>query len=179
MLQLGVDMANGKFKPEDDYSQSVSSLLEFRRNEAMKRVAGSYAFFGFVTFLSGTLFLIKGTLAIYVEVTDASLRAGLTNPIVTSVIPEAVPVICMLEVLLPFGLTSYVKACGRPIEALLSSKDVAQQLTVEANVSSSNYVAASISGVASTPGTLHKPHQTQLSDSARAVSSEPATEKVA
>lgn len=46
-IQLGTDMIRGKVENESrDVSASVVALLKYRREKALERVAGSYAFFG-------------------------------------------------------------------------------------------------------------------------------------
>jgi hypothetical protein len=76
---------------------------------------------GFMTFITGSLFFVRGVLEGFTEVSFEDLRETLVDPIVTSVIPDVVPIICILEVLLPFGLLSYARACVRPVEVIFGS----------------------------------------------------------
>lgn len=141
-VQLGSDMIHGKVAAEElNVSASVVALLQYRRDKAKERVAGSYAFFGkcsgdffflisprqalftagFMTFIAGSLFLIRGILEGLTEVSYNNLKHFLVEPILTAVIPDVVPIICIVEVLLPFGLVSYARACVRPVEVMFGS----------------------------------------------------------
>lgn len=74
-----------------------------------------------MTFIAGSLFFVRGVLEGFTEVSYADLKQVLVDPIITSVLPDVVPIICILEVLLPFGLVSYARACFRPVEVMFGS----------------------------------------------------------
>lgn len=70
-----------------------------------------------MTFIAGLLFLFRGVLACLAEFEYEP--CFLYDPFIRFVVPDVVPVICIVEVLLPFGVVSYAIALVRPVEVML------------------------------------------------------------
>lgn len=108
---------------EPSMSEGVDAFLDYRREEAKKRVAGSYAYFGFMAIIVGSMFLVRGVLQGYIEISNKKLQRFMVEPIFTDVLPDIVPVACILEVLVPSGVLSYTRACLRPLFLCLESRN--------------------------------------------------------
>jgi hypothetical protein len=115
-------------------SEGVDAFLDYRREEAKKRVAGSYAYFGFMAIIAGSMFLIRGVLQGYIEISNKKLRRFMVEPIFTDVLPDIVPVACILEVLVPSGVLSYTRACLRPLISCLESRNSGPVVSVNAPI---------------------------------------------
>jgi hypothetical protein len=75
-----------------------------------------------MAFIAGSFFFYRGVFECFTEL-SAKKNLDIYNvaPIITSVIPDVVPIICIVEVLLPFGLLTYVRSCVRFVKSMFRS----------------------------------------------------------
>lgn len=126
-----------------------------------------------MTFIAGSLFFFRGVFECFTEISDENnLDIYNVAPILAFALPDVVPIICILQVLLPFGLPSYVRACVRPVEKVFGSPGSPPALVVAASPVAPT---SSTSPVSPASGTVRPLEFTRAAEQAQEGHIEPPT----